>query len=83
MAQPQLAGNTPRADIAHPAVEDIGPVLRHELGLAAFDRGNRLVGQRLDVQVPLLGEERLQHHALGLFVMRHRMGDGLNFVEIT
>ena len=61
VAPPQLAGNTPVLDVAHPGEIHVLVLLGHELDAAIFHRSNRLLGQRLGGDVPLVGQPGLDH----------------------
>ena len=82
MAPPELARDAPGPDVAHPAEIDVGPVARARIwSRRSSTAAIALSASGCDVQIPLLGQERLQHDGLGLFVMRHGMGDRLDLVE--
>ena len=59
MAPPELAGDAPVADVVHPLVIGLGPVRRNEANFAALDDGDGLFGERLGLDEPLRGDERL------------------------
>ena len=54
------------------------PVLRHEPGPALAHRRERRLGQRLGVDVPLVGQPRLDDR-VGAVAVRHRMRMRLDF----
>ena len=81
MAPPKLARDAPWLDVAHPVEIDVRPVVRHELRAAVFHCLDRLVGERLDVEIPLLRHQRFEHDGLGLLIVRHGMGNRLDLVE--
>jgi hypothetical protein len=66
MAPPQLARDAPVLDVGHPVHVGLGPQLGDEAGLAALDRGDRRLGQRLGLDEPLLHQHRLDHRARAL-----------------
>ena len=72
MAPPQLPRNTPGLDILQPLEIGLLPILRHEIGAAVAHGGQRRLGQRLGVDIPLVGEARLQHRVRAV-AMRHGM----------
>src|SRR5262249_22787059 len=72
VAPPELPRDAPRLDVAHPLEIHLLPGRRHEPGLAAFDRGNRRLGQRGGVDVPLVGQPRFDDGATAL-----RVGNGV------
>ena len=80
MAPPDLARDAPGLDIVHPIEERRLPLRRHEHGLALAHRGDRRLRQRLGVDVPLIGEKRLEHRA-GAVAVRHHMRRRLDLVE--
>ena len=77
---PQLARDAPWLDVFHPVEIGRLPVLRHEVGLALAHGGDCRLGQFCCVDVPLLGQIRLDHH-VGAVAVRHRIGDGLDLVD--
>src|SRR5665647_2665241 len=68
MAPPELARDAPGLDVFHPVEISILPILWDELGLAVAHRGNRRLRQFLGVDVPLVGQERLDHHIRAIAV---------------
>ena len=80
MAPPELARDAPRLDVLHPVEIGLLPVLRHEVGLALAHRGDGVDRQRLGVDVPLVGEERLDHH-VGAVAVRHHVRVRLDLVD--
>ena len=63
MSPPQLARNAPVINVLHPVQINLPVVFRNDRDLAALDRRNRAVGQRLDLDEPLLGEPRFNHRS--------------------
>ena len=59
MAPPELARDAPVADVVHPIVVSLDPVLRDELDAAIVHRLDGLLGQRLRLDEPLRGDQRL------------------------
>ena len=80
MAPPDLPGNAPRLDIVHPVEKGRFPLRRHEHGLAFAHRRDRRLRQRLGVDIPLIGEKRLEHRA-GAVAVRHDMARRLDLVD--
>ncbi|MNU91315.1 hypothetical protein D3C71_811980 [compost metagenome] len=80
VSPPQLPRDAPRLDILHPLEVSVFPVLRHKIGAAFANRGNRRLRQRLVVHPPLVGQARLDRHAAAV-AMRHHMLVRLDLVE--
>src|SRR3989442_15295399 len=59
MTPPKLARDAPVADVVHPMVISLIPILGHELDPAVLHRGLRFFRQRLHAHEPLRGDERL------------------------
>jgi hypothetical protein len=59
VAPPELTRDAPVADVVHPFEVGLRPVLRHDLDAAGFDGGDRLFGERLHADEPLLRDQRL------------------------
>ena len=59
MAPPQLAGDTPILQVAHPGEVHVLVVLGHELDIAIFHRFDGGLGEGLHGYKPLVGEQRL------------------------
>src|SRR5690606_39294570 len=68
MAPPELARDAPWLNVAHPLEEGAGPCLRLETGSPLFDRFDRGLRQRRRVDVPLLGQVRLDRNAATIAV---------------
>src|SRR5258708_8671723 len=64
MPPPQLPRDAPVVDVGHPAEKLGAPVFRHEAHLV--DAGDDLLGQRLGLDEPLLGEQRRDDSAAPL-----------------
>src|SRR5690606_955762 len=62
MAPPELARDAPGLDVLHPVEIGLFPMLRHELGPPGPHRLDRRPGQDLGVDIPLVGEERLDRN---------------------
>ena len=77
---PELARNAPGLDVLKPVEIGLFPVLGHELGLAAAYGFKRRLGQRLGVDIPLVGQPGLDDDARAV-AMRHDMRVGLDLVE--
>ena len=63
MTPPQLTGDAPVLNVAHPAEVHVLVLFGHELDAAVFNGGNGGLGQRLGGDVPLVGQPRLDDHA--------------------
>src|SRR5437868_14191003 len=63
VAPPQLARDTPVADVLHPVEIHPRVTLRNDADLPIANDVNRRIRQRLDAQVPLVQQQRLQHCA--------------------
>ena len=59
MAPPQLARDAPVVDVAHPLDVGLAVLLGREADVALVDRGDGLVGERLDLDEPLRRKPRL------------------------
>ena len=59
MTPPDLPRNAPRLDVLHPIEERRFPLCWHEHGAARAHRFDRRLRERLGVDVPLIGEIRL------------------------
>ncbi len=60
---PQLARDAPGLDILEPVEPGLLPGLGDDLDLARSRRLDRRLGQRRGVDIPLVGQPRLDHHA--------------------
>ena len=69
MSPPQLAGNAPRLNVAHPFEISFLVRLRHKLHFPVFNRANRLFGQRRRVNEPLVGQHRFDNSAATVAVL--------------
>src|ERR1043166_4369457 len=56
VSPPELAGDAPVMNVAHPLEICLGVVFRRERDLTFFYRLNRAIGQRLDLDEPLCGK---------------------------
>ena len=65
---PQLTGDTPVLNIAHPGEVHVFVLLRHELNVAVFNGFDCWLGQHVRAHVPLVGQHRLDHHAAAIAV---------------
>ena len=63
VAPPELARNAPGLDVFHPVEIGLLPVLGHELVRPSRTASMAGFGKRLGVDVPLVGQERLDRHA--------------------
>ena len=73
VAPPELPGNAPVLDVAHPLEVGVFPVPGHELDAAVFHRLDRRLGQRLDLHVPLVGEVGLDDLAGAVAARHHQL----------
>ena len=65
---PQLTGDTPVLNVAHPGEVHVFVLLRHELNVAVLDRFNRRFSQHVGTYVPLIGEHRFDNDAAAVAV---------------
>ncbi len=56
------------------------PILRHEGGAAALDRIDGGLGQRRGIDIPLVGEARLDH-GIGAVAVGHGVGVRLDLLD--
>ncbi len=70
---PELARDAPRLNVLHPVEISRLPLARHEHHASGAHRRDRRLRQRVRVDVPLVGEERLDHDA-GTIAVRHHVG---------
>ncbi len=70
MAPPQLAGNAPVLQVAHPGEIHVLVLFWHELDAAVFHRVDGRLRQCFHRHEPLVGEVRFNHHA-GTVAARH------------
>ena len=82
MTPPELAGDTPGLDVAHPVEVVVGKVLRHKLGRAVLNRLDRWLSQLLCVGVPLIGEPRLDDRT-GTVAVRNHVWVVVDFLDQT
>ncbi len=61
MTPPQLAGNTPVLNIAHPLEIGFFPMLWHKADITTLHRLNRRLSQLFNRHIPLIGQIRLNH----------------------
>ena len=80
MSPPYLARDAPRLDIFEPIEIGFLPIFWNETGLAITHRGERRFRQNLSVDIPLLGQPRLNDGA-GSVAMRHHMRVRLNLID--
>ena len=73
VSPPDLPADAPVLDVAHPLVVGVLPVVRHELDAALLDCLDRGSGQRRDLHVPLIGEERLDDGAGAVAAGHHQL----------
>ena len=75
MTPPELARDAPVVDVAHPLEVGLRVLLRRKVDVALFDRGNCLVGQRLNLDEPLRRKPRLNHRLAAV-----ALADGVHVV---
>ena len=68
---PQLAAHAPWLDIVHPVEIGLVPIGRDEFGRARPHRLNRGLGQRGSIDIPLVGQQRFDHHAGAVAIGDH------------
>ena len=66
MAPPELARDAPVADVVHPLVVSLGPVGGDEFDAAVLHHFDGLFGQRLRLDEPLRGDQRLDRRLAAL-----------------
>ena len=76
VAPPELPADAPVLDVAHPLEVHAGPGFRHETHAAVGDGADGGLGQRLDVDEPLIGQQRLQD---GVAAVAARHGECVRF----
>ena len=82
VAPPELARNAPIADVVHPIEVDPREVVGNDPDPTVADDLHGWVGQRLDLQIPLVEEQRLEYRA-GARAMAHRVNIGLLLDQLT
>ncbi len=70
MTPPELTGDTPVLNIAHPGEVHVFVLLRYKLDVAVFNGFNRDFRQRCGTHIPLVSQHRLDNHAATVAV-RH------------
>ena len=80
VAPPQLPGNAPVLQVAHPREVHVLVVLGHELDVAVFHRFDGRLGQGFHRHEPLVGEIGFDHHA-GAVAARHLQGVVLDLLQ--
>ena len=74
MPPPELARNAPVVDVVHPVQINGFVVLRSKTNVAVRNRGDRFVGERLNLEEPLHRQARFHHGSTALaFANRHRV----------
>src|SRR6476646_6420381 len=71
MSPPKLARNAPRLDVLHPIEIGFFPILGHEICLALTHCRNGGTRQFFNIDVPLVSEERLDHHIRAVAMWDH------------
>ncbi len=80
VAPPELAGDTPVLNVAHPGEIHVFVLLRHELNIAVLNRFDRRFRQHVSTHVPLVGQHRFDHHAATVAV-RHGQVVGFDLFQ--
>ena len=80
MTPPDLARDAPVLDVAHPFEIGVFPVVGHKADAAVFHRLDCRFRQRLDLDVPLIGEKRFDNGA-GAVAARHHQFVVLDFFQ--
>src|SRR5260370_25485310 len=80
VAEPELAGDVPIPDIAHPAQVLLTPALRMKAELVALRHGDRRPGQRFHFYPPLRRDQRLDDGTAPVTVT-DRVPVGLDFLQ--
>ena len=62
MPPPQLAGNTPWLDIAHPFKIGLAPAFRDKFCTSLFDRLDSGCGEFFGIHIPLIHQPWFHHH---------------------
>src|SRR5208337_1501473 len=78
MSPPQLARDAPVVDIVHPVQINLAVVVRDDGNLAALDSLLGAIGQRLDLDEPLLRQPRLDDGSTAV-----ALADGERVVFLT
>src|SRR5690554_3536636 len=79
---PELAGDTPVLDIAHPGEVHVFVLFGHELDTTVFYRFNSRLGQGLSIGKPLISQHRLDDQA-GAITTGHAQHVVFNFLDQT
>src|SRR6266545_1178601 len=72
VAPPELTGDAPVVDVAHPLEVRLRPYFRHEPDLARFHRANRGFRKGADLDEPLRGQVRLDDRVAALAVPQRK-----------
>ena len=80
VAPPELPGNTPVLQVAHPGEIHVLVVLGHELDVAIFHRGNGRLGQLFHGHEPLVGQVGFDDNA-GAVASGHLQGVVSDFFQ--
>src|SRR6266487_1588762 len=82
VAPPELARDAPGLDVLHPIEIGRFPLFRDKDSAVVTNGADRLLRQRLGVDIPLIGQERLGH-GTGALAVRHHMCMSFRFLEQT
>ena len=85
VAPPELAGDAPVADVVHPVQIGLGEAVGDEFDFPVLHHADGLLGQRLHLDEPLVGVERLHvvvaavagAHAVGVVLHLYKVATGL------
>ena len=81
---PQLAADAPRLDVLHPVEEGLFPALGDDLDIATADLLDRLCRELFRIDIPLVGQPRLDHHAAAVTERRRDLARlGVEFDLLT
>ncbi len=80
VAEPQLAGDVPVADVAHPAQVLLAPALRVKAQIVVLRHGDRRPRQRFHPHPPLCRDDRLDNGPAAIAVA-DRVPVGLDFLQ--
>ncbi len=80
VSPPLLAADAPVADVAHPREVQVFVLLRYELDVAALDRFDRWLRQRIDRDEPLVRQQRFDDR-VGAIAARHHQFVGFDLVD--
>ena len=80
MAPPQLPGNAPILNVAHPRKIQVFILLRHKPNATVLDSFNGRFCQHFGIDIPLVGQPWLDNHARPV-ATRHFQGVRVGFFQ--